>query len=118
MIYPGRLYIFDFPAFQRSLEKLVSFSNENEITYILGCHIEMTRTTKKDYHVTTRYQPHKPPLEMTTKQLNYLKEKVNFLENKNGIYRYDDFIIWIGANRLSAIRLVIKAFFYNLKKRD
>lgn len=118
LIYPGRLYIFDFPAFITSLNKLVNFSKEHEIKYLLGCHIEMTRTPKKDYLIKARYQPHEAPLEMDVKQLYYLQEQAKLLENKDGIYKYDDFIIWIGPNNFSAIKQFIKAFFYNLRKND
>ena len=118
LIYPGRLYIFDFPAFLNSLDKLVAFSKDNDVKYLLGCHIEMTTTPFKDYVIKAKYQPHEPPLQMTIEQLNTIKEKARQLENKDGIYRYDDFILWIGYNNFQAMKQLLKSYFYNLRKKD
>ena len=61
LVYPGRLYVFDFPAFMVSLNRLVSYANKRPIRYVMGCHIEMTSTPMKDYPAMLRYQPDEPP---------------------------------------------------------
>jgi hydroxyacylglutathione hydrolase len=42
--YPGRLYIYDWIAFKMSIERLVKFTDINEVSILLGNHIEMTQT--------------------------------------------------------------------------
>ena len=43
-VYPGRLYVQDTPAFTDSLRRMVAFAEAREVTHVLGCHVEMTRT--------------------------------------------------------------------------
>ena len=59
--YPGRLYVEDWNAFKMSIERLVKFTNHNEISTILGNHIEMTQTPGVDYPVGTIYQQNESP---------------------------------------------------------
>ena len=51
--YPGRLYIKDWPAFALSTQRLVDFTSTHQISFILGNHIEMTKTPGKDYPAGT-----------------------------------------------------------------
>lgn len=50
-IYPGRLYVFDWAAFVRSIDRLTEWCAQRPVTYLLGCHIEMSRTPGMDYPV-------------------------------------------------------------------
>src|SRR6266508_1398486 len=43
-VYPGRLYVRDFPAFTASLDRLVATARSRPVTWVMGCHIEMTST--------------------------------------------------------------------------
>ena len=63
-LYPGRLYVRDFPAFVKSTERLVRFTEGKIVTHVLGCHIEQSRTAYLDYPVGTQYQPDEHLLEM------------------------------------------------------
>jgi glyoxylase-like metal-dependent hydrolase (beta-lactamase superfamily II) len=60
-VYPGRLYVGDWPAFTCSIEKLIAFCETRPVAYVLGCHIEMTRRPGVDYPIRTTYQPDEPP---------------------------------------------------------
>jgi hydroxyacylglutathione hydrolase len=63
-LYPGRLYVSDFPAYLASTRRLVEFTATRPIAHILGCHIEQSTTPFVDYPVGTVYQPHEHPLEL------------------------------------------------------
>jgi len=39
-LYPGRLYVMDFPAYVESTRRLVRFTEGKTVTHILVCHIE------------------------------------------------------------------------------
>ncbi len=59
-VYPGRLYIEDWSAFGRTVDRLIDFCDSRPVTHVLGCHIEMTRQPGVDYPVRTTYQPDEP----------------------------------------------------------
>lgn len=75
-VYPGRLYIQDWAAFTRSIDRLIEFSDERAVSHVLGCHIEMTTEPGVDYPVRTTYQPDEPPLEMTTADLREIRAAI------------------------------------------
>lgn len=68
-LYPGRLYVRNFPAYQASIARLVKFTESRPVAHILGTHIEQSRTPFVDYKVRTVYQPEELPLEMTREDL-------------------------------------------------
>jgi len=70
--YPGRLYIEDWITFKESIKRLVDFSNDHEISHILGNHIEMSKTPGKDYPIGATYQPDEHQLPLTEKELSAL----------------------------------------------
>jgi hydroxyacylglutathione hydrolase len=72
-IYPGRLYVFDWPAFVRSIGRLMEWCAQRPVTHLLGCHIEMTTTPGADYPAGWSYQPDEPPLELTTDHLEQIQ---------------------------------------------
>jgi hydroxyacylglutathione hydrolase len=56
-VYRGRLYIVDWAAFSRSIERMIEFCQTRAVTHVIGCHIEMSRQPGVDYPVRTTYQP-------------------------------------------------------------
>jgi glyoxylase-like metal-dependent hydrolase (beta-lactamase superfamily II) len=72
-VYPGRLYVQDWPAFARTIDRLIEFCERRPVTHVLGCHIEMTTEPGVDYPVRTTYQPDEPPLQMTTGHLHQIR---------------------------------------------
>ena len=95
-VYPGRLYVKDFPAFVASLDRLVELATERPVTRVLGCHIEMTRTPGRDYPIGCTYQPDEPPLAMTVAQLTAVRDAAHEVADRPGVHHRDDFIIWNG----------------------
>ncbi|MFD2077637.1 MBL fold metallo-hydrolase [Actinopolymorpha cephalotaxi] len=96
-VYPGRLYVKDFPAFVASLDRLVDLAAERPVTRVLGCHIEMTRRPGRDYPAGSTYQPDEPPLAMTVAQLTAVRDAAHEVADRPGVHRRDDFIIWNGV---------------------
>jgi glyoxylase-like metal-dependent hydrolase (beta-lactamase superfamily II) len=50
-LYPGRLYFprDQFAGYRDSVDRVVAFTKDRRVKYILGAHIEMTSTPGKDY---------------------------------------------------------------------
>jgi hydroxyacylglutathione hydrolase len=80
-LYPGRLYVSDYPSFLESMRCLVRFTADKPVTHILGCHIEQSATPYVDYPVGTRYQPEEHELPLSRA---HLLELVDGLEKMNG----------------------------------
>ena len=73
-VYPGRLYIRDWAAFRASIQRLTDFADTHKVAYILGNHIEMTKTPGLDYATGTTFQPDEQRLPLKTKDLRLLNE--------------------------------------------
>jgi glyoxylase-like metal-dependent hydrolase (beta-lactamase superfamily II) len=95
-VYPGRLYVRDFPTFTASLDHLVTFAAARPVTHIMGCHIEMTRRPRRDYPIGATYQPDEPPLPMTVAQLRAVRDAAVSVAARPGVHVFDDFIIFNG----------------------
>ncbi|MFJ9445423.1 MBL fold metallo-hydrolase [Kitasatospora sp. NPDC101235] len=93
-VYPGRLYINDWPAFGRTIERLVAFAESHPVTHVLGCHIEMTREPGVDYPIRTTHQPEEPPLQLTPAHLHRIRAAVAELGDRPRRYPLDDLILW------------------------
>jgi hydroxyacylglutathione hydrolase len=81
-LYPGRLYITDFPAYLASTRRLAQFTELRPVTHILGCHIEQSSTPYVDYPIGTAYQPHEHVLELGRA---HLLELLSALEALHGV---------------------------------
>jgi len=92
-IYPGRLYVQDWAAFVRSIDRLTEWCAQRPVTYLLGCHIEMSRTPGVDYPVGWTYQPDETPLELTTDHLAQLQHTLKAHEFQPGRYVLPEMII-------------------------
>jgi glyoxylase-like metal-dependent hydrolase (beta-lactamase superfamily II) len=96
-VYPGRIYVRDFPAYVDSMNRLVELAETRTISHVLGCHIEMTTRPGRDYHLGCRYQPDEPPLQMTMEQLRALRDAAVSVAVRPGVHRFDDFIVYNGT---------------------
>ena len=92
-IYPGRLYVRDVRAFCSSIERLNAFSNEHPVRYLMGNHVEMTRTKGVDYPTGTTYQPEEHTLPLGLTVLSELSVACERIVNKFVSEIHDDFII-------------------------
>ncbi|WP_037971570.1 MBL fold metallo-hydrolase [Streptomyces sp. NRRL WC-3742] len=92
-VYPGRLYIDDWPAFGRTIDRLIAFTESHPVTYVLGCHIEMTRTPGVDYPIRTTYQPDEPPLQLSVAHLHRIRAAVTELGDRPRHFPLDDLIL-------------------------
>ncbi|MEV6028251.1 MBL fold metallo-hydrolase [Streptomyces sp. NPDC052036] len=92
-VYPGRLYIQDWAAFTRTIDRLIEFSERRPVTHVLGCHIEMTREPGVDYPIRTTYQPDEPALEMTTRHLREIRAALAEVGDRPARRAGPDFIL-------------------------
>ncbi len=92
--YPGRLYVNDWSSFKISINRLVEFSNNHEIKYILGNHIEMSTTDGIDYPMGSTFHPEEQKLPLTVEDLQALQFSLNNLGDKPTRQAHKNFIIY------------------------
>ena len=92
-VYPGRLYIEDWAAFGRTIDRLVAFADTRPVTHVLGCHIEMAGEPGVDYPVLTSYQPDEPPLEMAPERLRAIRSAIDEVGDRPGRHAFTDFVL-------------------------
>ena len=93
-LYPGRLYVRDFPEFVRSTERLVEFTQGKMVTQVLGTHIEQMATPYKDYPIGTKYQPEEHDLALSRGSLLELEEALQAMHGTPARLALRDFTIW------------------------
>ena len=92
-LYPGRLYVWDWPAYRASISRLVEFTRSRPVSYVLGTHIEMSARPGVDYPVRTRYQPDEHPLELRLSHLIELHQSLLAIGDEPKAEVHDSFII-------------------------
>jgi len=107
-VYPGRLYVFDMPAFVDSLDHLVEFAEARPVTHVLGGHVEMSRKARRDYPLGATSQPVEAPLPMTMTQLRAVREATHRVSAKRGLHVFDDFLIVNGMTTAMSVRLMLR----------
>lgn len=117
LIYPGRLYVEDFPSYVESLHKLVAFSESHSIRYLMGCHVEMKMDPGVDYPMTSIYQPDETPLQMESDELSVVAEAFEEIAGKPGLHRFDRFVIFNGPCHIATIKQIITAKMQNFRHR-
>ena len=116
-VYPGRLYVQDFPAFLHTLDRLVAWTETFPVTHVMGCHVEMTTTPGRDYPLGTTYQPDEASLPMTVEQLKAVREAAYTVADQPGAHQFDDFAIWNGPCRGAALRQIARTLTNRLLRR-
>ena len=92
-VYPGRLYVRDWPAFKSSISRLVTFSKKNKVSGLMGNHIEMSKTKGVGYPVGTKFQPDEHVLPLKAGILSELYNACLMMGDHPARKAYDDFII-------------------------
>jgi len=93
-VYPGRLYVRDWPVFKASIEHLAAFVKTHEVANVLGTHIEMSNNPGVDYPVRTTYQPQEHELVLTSSNILELHDAVSRMGDTPVREVHMDFIIY------------------------
>jgi hydroxyacylglutathione hydrolase len=116
-VYPGRLYVRDYPAFTASLDRLVDLASERPVTHVLGCHIEMTRCPGRDYPVGATYQPDEAALPMTVNQLTAVRDAARSVAGRTGSHVFGDFSILVLPSAPAVAKQALRALWWNARNR-
>jgi hydroxyacylglutathione hydrolase len=116
-VCPGRLYVFDMPAFLTSLDRLVRFAERRPVTYLLGGHVEMRRAAGRDYPIGARYQPEERPLPMPADRLAAIHSAATSVRDRRGAYAFDDFELFHLPCTGAVLRQLVRGKLGNLRYR-
>lgn len=116
-VYPGRLYVRDYPAFAASLDRLVTFAETRPVTHVLGGHIEMSRSAGRDYPVGATYQPDEAALPMTVHQLAAVRDTARSVAGRPGAHNFGDFIILVLPSTPAVAKQAARALWWKLRNR-
>lgn len=100
-VYPGRIYVADYPELVATLNRLVAFCATHEVTWVMGCHVEMTDRPYRDYPAGATYQPRERALPMTAAQLTALRDAAVRVGGRRGVHRFEDFIVFYEPSGLA-----------------
>lgn len=92
--YPGRLYVQDWQAYRLSMQRLTNFADQHKVSYLVGNHIEMTRTPGQDYPTGTTFQPNEQRLPLTVADLHRLNDALSRMGDTPTYEVHDNFIIY------------------------
>ncbi len=95
-VYPGRLYVVDMPAYIATLDRAIAIMAEVPVSFLLGCHIEMSSTPGRDHPFGSLSHPGEAPLPMRPSQLVTLRERAVAVAPLPGVHKFDDVIIYNG----------------------
>jgi hydroxyacylglutathione hydrolase len=113
-VIPGRLYAFDFPAFQASMDRMVEFAQDRRVTHVLGCHVEMTSRPRRDFPLGATYQPDERPPQMTMTQLTAVRDAAAAVAGQRGAHVFDDFVIYNRPGTADTLRLMARGIAHKI----
>lgn len=99
-LYPGRLYVFgatgqgNWPIYQASMQRLVDFTADKPLCWVLGTHIEMTDTPGVDFPFGSTSHDNERELELTRDHLLELNQAIKAMGNQPMLEVHNDFIIY------------------------
>ena len=107
-VLPGRLYVEDHRQFLASLDKMTDLAAGRSVTFVLGCHVEMTREPGRDFPLGATYQPGERALQLTTGQLGRIRDAVAEVAGRWGVHRFDDAILYNEPRKRDVIGLMAR----------
>ena len=95
-LYPGRLYVTtdQFGAFRSSVDRVVAYTRTLKVSWILGNHIEMTRTPGRDYAMDIPTHPNEHVLQLPYSALLELQKSVDKMGEEPRLDIHRDFILY------------------------
>jgi len=99
-LYPGRLYVFgaigqgNWPIYQASIQRLVTFTQSKDLCWILGTHVEMTNQPGIDIPIGASVHANERHLQLDRGHLLELHQAIQTMGSQPVIEVHDDFIVY------------------------
>ncbi len=93
-LYPGRLYISNWLQYKASIQRLVDFTADKQVCWVMGTHIEMTKTPGVDFPAGSTSHPNEHELQLSRAHLIELNQACIAMGGIPVNQVHDDFIIF------------------------
>lgn len=95
-VYPGRLYFQcgKLAEFRETIDRVSEFSEANEVSWLLGGHIEMTTTPGKTFSPQDRARDGEHLLEMPASTLRDVQAALAGMAERPVVSEFDNFILF------------------------
>jgi glyoxylase-like metal-dependent hydrolase (beta-lactamase superfamily II) len=95
-LYPGRLYCGpdNFEDYRKSVDRVVAATKDKKVRWILGNHIEMTATPRRDYAMHANDHPNEHRLELPYDELLELQDSLAQMGPRPRLDVHLDFIFY------------------------
>lgn len=113
-VYPGRLYVVDMPAFQRTLDRLTELAESGVISHVLGGHVELDRAGR-DFPLGARAHPAEEAPVLPAVRLVAIRDAARAIAHAPGVHRFDRFVIYNGNRLRDQLRLVARSWVARLR---
>src|SRR5262249_42133502 len=74
--------------------RLVDFAATRTVTHVLGCHVEMSRRTGRDFPLGATFQPDEVAPEMDVARLAAVRDAATSAADRKGVHAFDDFVVY------------------------
>ena len=91
-LYPGSIRVENWDQFKLSIDRLSAFTEQHQVSAILGGHVEMRSDKPKIYRIGSTFQPKELPLALQVDALIELNAKLAKTK-KSKTLRFEKFII-------------------------
>ena len=91
-LYPGSIRVEDWDEFKLSISRLTAFTEQHQVSAILGGHVEMRSDKSKIYSIGSTFQPKELPLALRVAELVELNAKLE-KTRKSSTLRFEKFVI-------------------------
>ena len=108
-VYPGRLYVPDMEAFLVTIDRLAELSDSGEISYLLGCHIELDGDGR-DYPLGVREHPMEESPFVPADRLAAIRGAARSVAHSPGVHRFDGFVIYNGNRFRDQVGLLVRSW--------
>jgi hydroxyacylglutathione hydrolase len=99
-LYAGRLYFppKELATYRASIDRAVAFTRSRDVSWLMGAHIEMTRTPGQDYPMEAPAHPDEHALELPYARLLELQAALHRMGDEPRRDVHDDFIVYPTKN--------------------
>ena len=91
-LYPGYIYVKDWEAYRNSIDSLAHFTKNNDVTAIMGAHIEKQKSPNSYFPIGSTYQPNEARLDLGIESLQGLNKELKTIDRPRELI-FDDFTI-------------------------
>jgi glyoxylase-like metal-dependent hydrolase (beta-lactamase superfamily II) len=108
-VYPGRLYVKDMPAFLATMDRLGALAEAGDVSYVLGCHIELDNNGR-DYPLGVHEHPEEVSPFTSSDMLGAVRDAARKVADSPGIHSFDGFVIYNGSRIRDQVGLLLRSW--------